>query len=105
MDDNYESYTTATTAWPRGEILQITSAVDTVIASFPIQFVRQGGSDTWEYIAFVLSLLVVEEPDNPRAIVDADFNPVPLDAQPVAGVFRYVNIAASMYSSTNPTDS
>jgi len=105
MDENHVSYTKATSAWPRGDVLQIVSALDTVIASFPIQFVRQSGDNTWRYIAFVVSLLVVEEPDHPRVIVDRAFNPVVLDAQPDAGVFRYIETVASTYRPTTPTNS
>ena len=105
MDDDHVSYTKATSAWPRGDVLQIISAVDTVIASFPIQFVRQSGDNTWRYIAFVISLLVVEESDHPRVIVDAAFNPVALDAQPDAGVFRYIETAAGTYHATILTNS
>ena len=79
MDDNHVSYTKATSAWPRGDVLHIVLAVDTVIASFPIQFVRESGDNTWGYIAFVISLLVVEEPDHPREIVDQAYDPVVLD--------------------------
>lgn len=94
MDDEYETYTKAVMLWPRGDYLEILSPVDTVIASFPIKFVRQSGDDTWRYIAFVISLLVVEEADHPRVIVDAASIPVDLDTQPSPGVFRYIKIAA-----------
>ena len=104
MDDDYVSYTKATSAWPRGDILQIVSAADTVIASFPIQFVRQGGDNTWRYIAFVVSLLVIVDPAHPCVIVDAAFHPVALDEQPDAGVFRYVEFAAGGYRAMIPSD-
>lgn len=96
MEDHHVSYTKATSAWPRGDVIHIISAVDTTIASFPLQFVLRSGDNTWHYIAFVVSLLVVQHPTHPGNIVDAAGNPVVLEDEPSPGTFRYIEQGMSL---------
>jgi hypothetical protein len=47
MADDYVSYTMASSKWRRSGFVEIISAYETPIASFPISFLESCGDNTW----------------------------------------------------------
>jgi hypothetical protein len=90
MDENSTTYTTASGVWRRGGVIKILSILETIIASFPLDFVREGGDNTWRYILLAINLLVEDDPDHPGHIENQDGTAVDLDDAPSSGIFRYV---------------
>jgi hypothetical protein len=90
MDENSTAYTTASGIWRRGGVIKILSILDTIIASFPLDVVREGGDNTWRYISLVTNLLVEDDPDHPGHIENQDGTVVDVDDAPSSGIFRYV---------------
>lgn len=62
MDEHSTTYTTASGVWRRGGVIKICSSLETHIASFPLDFVKEGGDNTWRYISLVVALLVEVDP-------------------------------------------
>ena len=86
-----KTYNTAASAWPRSKRLLLVSVLDTPIAKFPINYLESCGDNTWEYVSYVVSLLVEADPLHPGAIIDPEHgNAVDPCATPVAGTFRYI---------------
>lgn len=90
MDENSTTYTTGSGVWRRGGVIKVLSILETNIASFPLDFVREGGDNTWRYILLVINLLVEGDPDHPGHIDNQDGTAVDLDQAPSSGIFRYV---------------
>jgi hypothetical protein len=90
MDENSTTYTTASGVWRRGGVIKIASIMETPIASFPLDFVRDGGDNTWRYISYVVGLLVEVDPSHPGHIEDENGAAVVLNQAPPTGLFRYI---------------
>jgi hypothetical protein len=95
MADDYVSYTMASSKWRRSGFVEIVSAYETPIASFPISFLETCGDNTWHYIDHVVSLVIEVDTQHPGGVVDADGLPVNSSDAPVAGSFRYLEQGAS----------
>jgi hypothetical protein len=78
-------YERAVLNW-NGPRISIISATEQAIAHIPLDFVAQGGNNTWDYILEVVKLLVVE---NDGWIFAANNQPVDAEAMPIAGTFVY----------------
>ncbi|WP_348253320.1 hypothetical protein, partial [Salmonella enterica] len=57
---------------------------DDRIATFPIDFLRQGGDNTWNYIYTVVAELVCRHPTSQGQIVDDKGTEVDPDGSPLA---------------------
>jgi hypothetical protein len=90
MNENSTTYTTASGVWRPGGVIKIASLLDTPIASFPLDFVKDGGDNTWRYILLVVALLVDVDPEHPGHIEDPTGNVVILEQAPTSGIFIYV---------------
>jgi hypothetical protein len=84
-----------TSKWRRSGFVEIISAYDTPIASFPISFLESCGDNTWNYIEHVVSLVIEVDAQHPGRVVNADGLPVNSSDAPVAGSFRYIEQGAS----------
>jgi len=86
-----KTYTTAAGVWPRYPKLPIESVVSSRIARFPLNFLETSSDNTWGYVCYVVSLLVVHDALHPGATIDPRTGQaVDADSVPQAGVFRYI---------------
>ncbi len=94
-----KTYTLAIGKWRRSGTVTIQSVLDTKIARFPIGFLASCGDNSWNYVSFVVSLLVEADPQHPASIIEPNtgllVNP---DDVPVAGTYRFVEQGAFMRS-------
>lgn len=79
--------------------MTIRSVLETKIARFPIGFLASCGDNTWDYISFVVGLLVEADPQHPASIIDqiTGQSVRPGDA-PVPGTYRLVEQGALIWS-------
>jgi len=94
-----KTYTLAIGRWRRSGIVTIRSVLDTKIARFPIGFLASCCDNTWDYISFVVGLLVEADPQHPASIIDqiTGQSVRPGDA-PVPGTYRLVEQGALIWS-------
>ena len=86
-----KTYTTAAGTWPRCPKLTIESTLGTRIARLPLNFLETCGDNTWSYVSFVVSLLVIEDVEHPGSIINPETDrPVFPNEIPQAGVFRFI---------------
>jgi len=86
-----KTYTIAAGVWPRCLKLTIESFVGTRIARFPLDFLETSSDNTWSYVCYVISLLVVADPRHPGSVIDPQTGfPVDNDGVPRAGTFQYI---------------
>lgn len=94
-----KTYRLAIGKWRRSGTVTIQSVLDTKIARFPIGFLASCGDNSWNYVSFVVSLLVEADPQHPASIIEPNtgllVNP---DDVPVAGTYRFVEQGAFMRS-------
>ena len=85
------SYPLAQYSWDDQEVITVSSENDSLIGTFPLQFLRQGGIevDTWEYILDVISQLVDGDTRGSFRTVDGEI--VSADGRPHPGDYYYVN--------------
>jgi hypothetical protein len=90
-------YPLATRSWAQEDPSSIELRLPSgkIIASFPIAFVRDGGSNTWEFVLSVVDLLVERDPELPSIITDLDGAAVTLHDAPSAGSFLYRQLGPS----------
>jgi hypothetical protein len=81
-------YPLAVDHWRETDIICIRSQIGTTIASFPLEFVRRGGDDTWQYVLCVVGQLVDHPPEQLGVIKSEDGTPVNLAEAPCVGSFR-----------------
>jgi hypothetical protein len=85
------SYTTAAGSWSRrGALVEIRSVLDTPIAKFPLQFLAGSGDNSWSYIRYVISLLIVEDPEHPGDIFTESDELVDQSSVPVSGPYKFI---------------
>jgi hypothetical protein len=94
------TYTTALSRWRRQGAVRIISVLDTPLATIPMQFLEQGGDNTWSYIQFIISLIIVEDAGHPGGFYTLENEPVVLTSVPAAGKFRFVEYGESCLYST-----
>lgn len=90
MDEHSLTYTTASGVWRRGGVIKIYSAFETLIATFPVDFVRDSGDNTWLYILRVIAMLVEVDQGFTGRIVTRDGDDMDPMQAPVAGIFYYM---------------
>jgi hypothetical protein len=85
------NYKLAIDGWPESERIVIRNGTTSpsVIASFPLDFVRRGGDNTWQYILDMVENVVDPEPGHPATIRDSTGLPVNPDAPPISGEFWF----------------
>jgi hypothetical protein len=92
MDGDSTTYTTAAGVWRRsGGVIAVLSALNVLIAKFPVDFVRDGGDDTWRYIMYVVHLLVDVKLEDNWKIVDAAGDCMDLAHSPAPGIYRFIS--------------
>nr|ODN73617.1 hypothetical protein L203_06670 [Cryptococcus depauperatus CBS 7841] len=84
-----KDYPLATSLWTNSSSVVIRSDYDTRIAVFPLDFIRQGGDNTWSYVLYVVRQLVVLEPDQLGQLQDENGAALDLNEAPKAGTFRF----------------
>jgi hypothetical protein len=95
-----KTYTIAAGVWPRSAKITIESRLGTRIARLPLNFLATCGDNTWSYVSYVLSLLVIADPLHPGCIVDPQTGmPVDGNAAPFAGTFHFIEEGESVTSS------
>jgi hypothetical protein len=84
-------YKLAIDGWPESERIVIRNGTSspTVIASFPLDFVRRGGDNTWQYVLDMVENVVDPEPGHPGVIRDSTGLPVNPEASPISGDFWF----------------
>jgi hypothetical protein len=92
MDDHSTTYTTASGVWRRGGVIKIFSKLDTLIANFPLDFVKHSGDNTWRYILLVVNMIVEVDAIHPGHIEDRDGRSVGLELAPEAGAYYYMEL-------------
>jgi hypothetical protein len=90
MDEHSTTYTTASGVWRRGGVIRIFSLFETLIASFPVDFVKDSGDNTWRYISVVIAMLVEVDEERSVRIIDQDGVDMELEQAPKAGIYHYV---------------
>lgn len=90
------SYTMAASKWRRSGHVEIVSVYDTVIASFPIDFLKTCGDNTWQYILHVVAIIVELDPVHPGSIFFEDGVAVDYQDIPMAGRFRFLEQGLSI---------
>ena len=86
-----KTYTLAAGVWPRSAKITIESRVGTRIARLPLNFLQTCGDNTWSYISYLISLLVIADPLHPGFIIDPLTGlPVDGDGTPSAGTFQFI---------------
>lgn len=61
-----------------------------VFAKVPLEFVRKGGLDTWDFVLDIVNMLVDPIPNCPGMIKTANGVAVDLTANPLEGHYIYV---------------
>nr|ODN94504.1 hypothetical protein L204_04637 [Cryptococcus depauperatus CBS 7855] len=84
-----KDYPPAISFWKDSSSVVIDSDHDTRIAIFPLDFIRQGGDNTWSYVLYVVRQLVVLEPDQLGQLKDENGAELDLNEAPEAGTFRF----------------
>lgn len=94
-----KTYTLAVRKWRRSGVVTIQSVLDTKIARFPIGFLASCGDNTWDYVSFVVKLLVEADPQYPPSIIDPNtgqsVNPGDV---PVPGTYKFLEQGALVRS-------
>jgi hypothetical protein len=86
-----KTYTIAAGVWPRSPKVTIESCIGTRIARLPLNFLETCGDNTWSYVSYLLSLLVVPEEKHPGSIIDPHTGLiVDPNAIPHAGTFTFI---------------
>ena len=86
-----KTYTIGAGVWPRSPKLTIESFVGTRIARFSLNFLETCGDNKWSYVFYVVSLLVVADPQHPGSVMDSETGlPVNPDDVPRAGTFLFI---------------
>jgi hypothetical protein len=86
-----KTYTIAAGVWPRSPKLTIESTVGTRIARIPLNFLETSGDNTWSFVSYIVSLLVVPDPAHRGSIIDSSSGlSVDPDGVPQAGTFRFI---------------
>lgn len=83
------SYELAVDTWTDTDSIEITSASNLRIASFPLSFVQTGGDNTWRYVLKVVDQLVEKGSDQLGVIIDTHGVAVSLDDAPSSGLYHY----------------
>ena len=78
--------------WRRCGVVDVVSLHDTRIASFPVDFLKSCGDNTWSFVLFVVQLLVIPDSEHPGAICEEnnEKSTVELHHAPREGTYRYV---------------
>nr|ODN89885.1 hypothetical protein L204_06162 [Cryptococcus depauperatus CBS 7855] len=84
-----KDYPLAISFWKDSSLVEINSDHGTFIAAFPLDFIRQGGDNTWSYVLFVVRQLVVLEPDQLGQLQDENGVELDLNEAPKAGTFCF----------------
>lgn len=85
-------YPLSTVSWGArraSEIIHISTPDDRVIGRFPVQFVFEGGDNTWGFIIHVIQILIDYDAQFPSVILDANGSPVDNQSAPTQGRFVY----------------
>lgn len=98
------TYTTALGVWRRSGAVHISSLHETKIASFPLDFLRSCGDHTWEYILYVVSLLIEIDADHPGQLHDDQDKLIDLQNLPTSGYYHYIERGQSFAVSSGVTD-
>jgi hypothetical protein len=86
-----KTYTIAAGVWPRSPKVTIESCVGTRIARLPLNFLETCGDNTWSYVSYLVSLLVVCEEEHPGSVIDPQTGmPVDPDEVPRSGTFMFI---------------
>jgi hypothetical protein len=104
MDEHRITYTTAAGVWRRGGVVEVMSIKDTLIASFPLDFIIDGGDNTWRYVCQAVALLIEVEPGHEGLLVDNDDTAVNVDDPPTAGIYRYIEHGQEWFRPSGRTD-
>jgi hypothetical protein len=81
-------YPLAQHSWDDRDVITVSSLEDQLISTFPLDFIRRGGLNTWEYILDVVGQLVE---GNERGMITAqDGSSVEPTEVPQAGDYIYV---------------
>ncbi|WOO86369.1 uncharacterized protein LOC62_08G009847 [Vanrija pseudolonga] len=85
------NYKLAIEGWPESERIIIRNRMTSpsVIASFPLDFVRRGGDNSWHYILAMVESVVDPEPGQFGLILDPSGLPVDMEASPTGGDFWF----------------
>ena len=73
-------------------VVEVVSLHDTRIASFPVDFLKSCGDNTWSFVLFVVQLLVIPDPEHLGAIYEENNQEtaVELHHSPRVETYRYV---------------
>ncbi|RSH89906.1 hypothetical protein EHS25_001892 [Saitozyma podzolica] len=82
-------YELAASSWGVGDTIDIVSVQNTLIASFPLEFVQRGGDNSWRYVLGVLEQLVDIVPGYASIIRDQSGADVDLEEAPWSGEFVF----------------
>ncbi len=95
------TYTTAAgvSLWRRSGTISIVSIHDTRIAVFPMSFLASCGDNSWEYINYVVTLLIDVDPNHPGQLFDENGTAVNEQVLPTPGIFRYIERGMFLQSS------
>jgi hypothetical protein len=91
-----KTYPLAVDLWEDTSSIIVRLTNGTRIATFPLEFVRRGGDNTWEYILNVVTQLVDVVSDLPKVLMDEEGQVVSLDDAPWAGTFRFEQVGQLM---------
>lgn len=82
------TYALAQCSWDDPEIITISSYDDQLIGTFPLNFIKRGGLNTWAFVSDIVHQLV--DIVGGGVIREKNGNPVVLQEAPYAGDFVFV---------------
>jgi hypothetical protein len=88
-------YELASSSWAVRDTIDIVSVQNTLIATFPLEFVQRGGDNSWRYVLGVIEQLVDTVPDHACVIRDQNGTHVDLAEAPWSGEFVFAQIGES----------
>jgi hypothetical protein len=91
-------YELAASSWGVRDTIDIVSVQNTLIASFPLEFVQRGGDNSWRYVLGVIEQLVDTVPGHASVIRDQSGADVDLEEAPWSGEFVFAQNGGSQLS-------
>ncbi|RSH82996.1 hypothetical protein EHS25_005706 [Saitozyma podzolica] len=88
------TYSLAVQSWSDQPITIRCFRTDERIASFPLEFVRRGGNNTWQYVMDVVNQLVEQAAGGRPVIRTSSGEEVSLTDAPTSGVFKYEQVGS-----------